>query len=388
MASTEFTGRVTPIPTEWANEVNALVFDVFGAASTVIAALEALGIGSLGLQDQMQVAIGGGSIDGVTIGANSPVAIAAASGTLENVGSSGTSMVNRDWVLSTATEQAEALLDVLLPTTGDIMVRGVHAQRMIAGDNATILMASSASPTGLTYATLTQLAEYNPTDDPNLHGSVGDILVRTVTQYARLPVGDDGMALIADSSQPQGIRWALISGGGGGVSSPLTTKGDLFTFTTVAARLPVGTTGQLLTSDPTALSGLSWQTFEIPSLDSLPYDLNFSMVGLLASASVVAVNKLLRALNIPASFAGSISEALTPPTTGTSRFILSAEGIGDLAHIDFTTGVSTGTITQVAAAGPISLPAGTTLIITTDSSVFDGTVRNVCFGVSATATID
>jgi hypothetical protein len=39
---------------------------------------------------------------------------------------------------------------------------------------------------------------------------------------------------------------------------PLTTKGDLYGFSTVPARLPVGTNAQVLTADSTASTGLKW----------------------------------------------------------------------------------------------------------------------------------
>lgn len=60
--------------------------------------------------------------------------------------------------------------------------------------------------------------------------------------------------------------WVLTSNGAGalptfqaaGASSPLTTKGDLYTFSTVGARLPVGTDTFVLTADSTATTGIKW----------------------------------------------------------------------------------------------------------------------------------
>jgi hypothetical protein len=42
------------------------------------------------------------------------------------------------------------------------------------------------------------------------------------------------------------------------LSSPLTTKGDLYTYSSVDARLPVGTNGQILSADSTETTGLKW----------------------------------------------------------------------------------------------------------------------------------
>lgn len=52
-----------------------------------------------------------------------------------------------------------------------------------------------------------------------------------------------------------GTSWVSVGG-----SSPLTTKGDLYTYSTTDARLPVGTNGQYLKADSTAATGLSWAT--------------------------------------------------------------------------------------------------------------------------------
>jgi hypothetical protein len=50
--------------------------------------------------------------------------------------------------------------------------------------------------------------------------------------------------------------WATPAGS----SSPLTTKGDVYTYSTVDARLGVGTNGQVLTADSAEATGLKWAT--------------------------------------------------------------------------------------------------------------------------------
>ena len=53
-----------------------------------------------------------------------------------------------------------------------------------------------------------------------------------------------------------GSAWVNVGGG----ASPLTTKGDLYTYSTTDARLGVGTNGQVLTADSTAATGIKWAT--------------------------------------------------------------------------------------------------------------------------------
>lgn len=68
----------------------------------------------------------------------------------------------------------------------------------------------------------------------------------------------DGVTPVKLYADPVTHRLLVDVTGSG--ASPLTTKGDLYTFTTTNARLPLGTDGQVLVVDTSTPSGLKWQT--------------------------------------------------------------------------------------------------------------------------------
>src|SRR5262245_10667970 len=74
----------------------------------------------------------------------------------------------------------------------------------------------------------------------------GDLLAASAADTpGRLAVGTNGQVLTADSTQTLGLGWATPSGGGGGMTNPMTTLGDLIVggASSVSANLMANQTG-------------------------------------------------------------------------------------------------------------------------------------------------
>ena len=67
-------------------------------------------------------------------------------------------------------------------------------------------------------------------------------------------------ATLVSGTNIKTINGASVLGSGDIDTSPLTTKGDIHAFSTVDARLPVGTNGQVLVADSSEATGLKWAT--------------------------------------------------------------------------------------------------------------------------------
>lgn len=115
MSGIHFVDTVTHVPAVWANAVNTLVYDIFGASVTLAQAQARLGLQSLAYQNHERVNIGGGNINNVAIGTGTPVSrLVAQAAQVLNDPIADTDIVNKGWLrewvrLALTASQAEWL---------------------------------------------------------------------------------------------------------------------------------------------------------------------------------------------------------------------------------------------------------------------------------------
>jgi len=100
------------------------------------------------------------------------------------------------------------------------------------------------------------------TKNLNPETTTGDIAYRSATANVntRLGLGTAGQVLRVNSGATA-PEWATTAD-----QTPLTTKGDLFTFDTADARLPVGANGHTLVANSATATGLEWKVDPVADL--------------------------------------------------------------------------------------------------------------------------
>jgi hypothetical protein len=107
---------------------------------------------------------------------------------------------------------------------------------------------------------------------------------------ARLAVGTNGQYLAAASGQATGLQWTSL---------PLTTKGDIFVYSTTFDRLAVGTNNYALVADSAQTAGIKWAILTVAgggtgiasgTSGGIPY---FSAAGTIASSGALTASQLI-----------------------------------------------------------------------------------------------
>jgi hypothetical protein len=172
-----------------------------------------------------------------------------------------------------------------------------------------------------------------------------------VTNARTLTINGVGYDLTANRS------WTIATS-----SSPLTTKGDLYTFSTVDARLPVGTDGQILTANSSVAEGLSWQDNYADWTSVVKHIVkNNGLSGTITKGTAVYVTGS-NGTNMLVGRASNVSEATSSKTMGLMQSDITTTGTTQTGFV-VTEGLLAGLNTAGQTAGdPVWLGVNGALI--------------------------
>ena len=176
-------------------------------------------------------------------------------------------------------DQTKLEIEELQPgVAGDLLTYGTTGitKLTVGVTNGWVLMVDSTEPTGMKWALSPSTELVNDTT-PQLGGNLdvqtriittsttdgsitltpdgtGDVVLGTMTFDADqvIGAGQDNYVMTYDNGTGK-ISLEAAAGG-----SPLTTKGDIYTYDTGDARLPVGSDGHVLTADSAEATGVKW----------------------------------------------------------------------------------------------------------------------------------
>lgn len=129
---------------------------------------------------------------------------------------------------------------------------------LVAADAGTVIQVNSTSATTITVNT-GLFAAGDSIQIQNIGSGTTTITAGTATVNSAGSLGvtqyDGGFLYFSSASSAIWFDYTQA-----GTTLPLTTKGDLFGYSTTNARVPIGTNGQILTADSTEALGLKWAT--------------------------------------------------------------------------------------------------------------------------------
>jgi hypothetical protein len=143
--------------------------------------------------------------------------------------------------------------------------------------------------------------------------TLGDLAYSSATANTntRLGVGTNGQVLAVSGGVP---AWTTTSD-----VTPLTTKGDLFTFTTVDARLGIGANNTVLTADSAEATGMKWATPAAGSYTAIVAETSFGSVTSVVISSIPSTYKNLVLILNSVSFDNTDRVLVRPNSSGANQ---------------------------------------------------------------------
>jgi len=143
------------------------------------------------------------------------------------------------------------VISVSVTTKGDIQTYSTQPDRLGVGTDGQVLIADSAEATGLKWGTITS----SPTT------TEGDLILRGATEDERLAIGTANQLLTSNGTT---ASWQDAP-----VSTTLTTKGDIQTYDTANQRLAVGDDNSYLVADSSEPTGLRWDDKIVTAINAV-----------------------------------------------------------------------------------------------------------------------
>lgn len=268
-------------------------------------------------------------------------------------------------------ETPDAYLLSLAPqnsTARFIYNKSTGKKTVVEGSAATNQVLYVASPSTGDYADPDVARWGNVADIVNLHNK-GDILTSNGVTTTILPVGTNGQALVANSAMPDGLEWATIGGGGAGVTSlaasPLggvDTGGSGISFSVS----PITTTGTI----GLAASGVAVGVYPSDATKKVP-SITVDAAGRITTATEAAIAAIT--INTSANLTGGA--ALSPgdaTTLDMANTTVTPGSYGTGANVPSITVDQKGRITAAASTAISAITINTTTPILGGASVVPG----------------
>lgn len=164
---------------------------------------------------------------------------------------------NRSWVPSGSGPTSPFIPKDIITAKGDIIVGSASETPTVitVAPDGCILITDSSDFVGVRWLDFAQLGV-----PLSLFSAKGDLAVATSSRVVtNVTVGSDGQVLVADSAEPSGLKWGTITGSGI-PESIIDGKGDLIVglSSDTPQKLSVGSNGHVLMADSTEPLGVKW----------------------------------------------------------------------------------------------------------------------------------